>query len=373
MIIREIDTHDKKQVKSFLNLPFMIYKDNEQWVPPLEMDARLMLDRRRHSFYQSGDAAFFMAFRDNGEAIGRIAVLDNEHYNQHNKTNIVFFYLFEVIEDEQAAHKLFESAFNWGKKRGRTVIIGPKGFTALNGLGLLVKGFEHRPALGIPYNHSYYSKFIDHLGFTPIRDILSGYLSSQQRIPAKIHMISERVQEKRGLKVTCYRSRKDLRRILPYLKELYNGSLVGTSGNAPLTDEEIKVMADQILWFADPRLIKILTKNDRPVGFLLAYPDISAALQRTKGKLWPFGWFDILRELRRTEWININGAGIIEEYRGLGGTAILFSEMEKSILEGGFKHADIVQVGVENDRMQRELSSLGIDFYKAHRIYQREI
>ena len=87
----------------------------------------------------------------------------------------------------------------------------------------------------------------------------------------------------------------------------------------------------------------------------------------------PFGWIDCLLELRQTKWININGAGIIEKYRGLGGTALLFSEMYKSVIEGGFQHADLVQIGVENDKMQRELRELGIDFYKAHRLYQRAL
>jgi len=238
---------------------------------------------------------------------------------------------------------------------------------------MLVKGFERRPALGIPYNFAYYPKFVEEMGFTSIRDILSGYMSGDQRIPEKVHMVSERVQKRRGLRVDYFKTRKELRKVLPYLKDLYNGSLVGTSGNAPLTDQEIKAIAGQLLWFSDPRLIKVLMKDERPVGFLLAYPDISPALQRTGGKLWPFGWVQILKELRRAKWIDINGAGIIEEYCGLGGTSILFSEMEKSIKLGGFKHADIVQVGVENERMQRELSSLGIDFYKMHRIYQRSI
>jgi hypothetical protein len=103
---------------------------------------------------------------------------------------------------------------------------------------------------------------------------------------------------------------------------------------------------------------------------LLAYPDISAALQRTKGRLFPIGWLSLWLEKQRTEWVNINGAGILEEYRGLGGTAILFSEMEKSIHAGRYKHAEIVQIGIENDRMQRELRDMGIDFYKTHRIYQ---
>ena len=114
-------------------------------------------------------------------------------------------------------------------------------------------------------------------------------------------------------------------------------------------------------------------KDDDPVGFLFAYPDISAALQRTHGHLFPFGWLDMLLELKRTKWININGAGILGKYRGLGGTAILFSEMYKSVAESRYRYADVVQIGVENDKMQRELTDLGINFYKTHRLYQRII
>ncbi len=238
---------------------------------------------------------------------------------------------------------------------------------------MLVRGFEYQPGRGIPYNPAYYPEFMDEMGFLPQREILSGYMNGAQRIPEKVHLVSNKVQEKRGLHVDSYRNRSDLCKMMPYFKQLYNGSLVGTSGNAPLTDEEIKSIADQILWFADPRLIKILWKGEKPVDFLLAYSDIAPALQRIRGKLWPFGWIEVLQELKHAEWIDINGAGILEEYRGLGGTAILFSEMEKSIRLGGFQHTDIVQVRVENERMQRELSSLGINFYKAHRIYYHKI
>ncbi len=102
---------------------------------------------------------------------------------------------------------------------------------------------------------------------------------------------------------------------------------------------------------------------------LIAY----AAIQRCGGRLYPWGWLQLLRELRRTSWVNVNGAGMIEGYRGLGGTAILFSEMYKSVREGGFEHADLVQIGVENSNMQLELRGLGIEFHKTHRIYQRDL
>ena len=244
----------------------------------------------------------------------------------------------------------------------------------LDGLGLLVKGFELRPALGLPYNPAYYVDLIESLGFEKTGEIVSGYMGADTQFPERIHKLAARIQERRGLHIARFRTRRELKAALGHLKTLYNGALEGTSSGTPITDDEIKSMADQMLWFADPRLIKIVMKNERPVGFLLAYPDISAALQKTKGRIFPFGWLTILRELRITDWININGAGMIEEYRGLGGTAILYSELFKSITENPrYQHVEVVQIGLENDKMQREMENFGVDFCKMHRLYQRSL
>ena len=107
--------------------------------------------------------------------------------------------------------------------------------------------------------------------------------------------------------------------------------------------------------------------------FCLRIPIFRRRCSELGAALFPIGWFHLWRELKRTQWINVNGAGIVEQYRGLGGTAILFSEMQKSVLEGGYLYADLVQIGMENDKMQRELEELGIDFYKLHRLYQRTL
>jgi len=191
--------------------------------------------------------------------------------------------------------------------------------------------------------------------------------------PSRIDEVAEMVKRRRGLSVACYHTSRELRRAIPLLRELYNGSLNGTTGTTPLTEDDINGMASQLEWFADPRLIKIVMKGEQPVGFLLAYPDISAAMQRTRGRLLPFGWADLLVELKRTKWVNVNGAGIADQYRGLGGTALLFSELHKSIAECGYQYADIVQIGVENDKMQREMRDLGINFHKTHRVYERTL
>ncbi len=377
--IVEIDTTNRRQVRQFLDLPFRLYRDAPQWVPPLVSDVRRMLDRKRHPFYRHSDAAFFLALDAAGTAVGRVAVLDNRNYNAYNHEHTAFFYLFECANDPATAQSLFDAAFVWARARGLDRVYGPKGFTALDGMGLLVEGFEHRPAFGIPYNLPTYPALLESAGFTTVSDVLSGYLSGETVFPEQIHRIAERGQERRGLRVARFRRRKDLRALIPDLQAMYNAAIEGTPGNVPLTDDEVRTMAAQLLWFADLRLIKLVmardaeTGKEHPVGFLFAYPDISAAVQRHKGRLFPFGWLDMLLELRRTDWLNINGAGIIEEYRGLGGTAILFSELYKSIAERGAQHVDVVQIGADNDRMLRDLRDFGVDFYKTHRMYQRPL
>lgn len=367
----QVDTTDRELVREFLGLPFRLYAHTPQWVPPMATDAGRYLDRR-HPFYQHSEAAFFLACEE-GRVIGRLAVLDNHRYNDFNREQTAFFNHFECEANLPAACALFGVAFRWARERGLQKIVGPKGFTALDGMGLLVKGFEHRSAFGIAYNLPYYAALIEQAGFIRQGDLVSGYLSPATPFPARVDEVAEMVKRRRGLSVMRLNNRRELRRAIPALRALYNSSLNGTTGNTPLSDDDVNAMASQLEWFADPRLIKIVMKGDQPVGFLLAYPDISAALQRTQGKLLPFGWVDMLLELKRTRWANINGAGIADQYRGLGGTALLFSEMRKSVVEGGYQHADIVQIGVENDKMQREMRDLGIDFYKTHRIYERTL
>lgn len=373
MEIFQIDLANHKQVQEFLALPFRLYHDIPQWVPPLRTDDHFRLDLKRYPFYKHSHAAFFLA-QQHERTLGRLAVLDSSLYNQHNHSRTAFFYLFECDNDLDAAAQLFALGCEWARSRGLTSIIGPKGFTALDGLGLLIKGFDHRPALGLPYNPPYYPALIEAQGFERAGEIVSGYLGKNINFPSRIHELADRVKERRGLRVATFRTRRELRAALNHLKALYNGTLEGTSDGTPVTDEEIKSLADQMLWFADPRLIKIVMKGEIPVGFLLAYPDISRALQKTRGRLFPFGWVTILRELHTTQWININGAGMIEAYRGLGGTAILYSEMFKSVVNNPrYRHCEVVQIGLENEKMQREMENFGVEFYKTYRTYQKAL
>jgi hypothetical protein len=372
MQVIEIDPTHAQDRDAFLALPFEIYRDFPNWVPPLQMDARRQLNPAEHPFYEHSQAAFFLA-GEPGRCAGRLAVLENRHYNQYNRERSAFFYLFECANDSAVAAALFEAGAAWARNRGLDRIIGPKGFSALDGLGLLIAGFDRRPALGIPYHPPYYASLLEKAGFQPAGEMVTGYFHRSMPFPEKIHEVARLVQEKKGLHVARFRTRKDLYRLVPKLRDLYNGAVEGTTGNVPLTDDEAMTMADQLLWFADPRLIKIIYHEEDPVGFLFAYPDISAAIQRTRGAVFPTGWANLLLELRRTRWLNINGMGLLEKYRGMGGTALLFSEMHKTLMESRFEHVDVVQIGVENERMQNEMRNFGVTFDVRHRLYTQNL
>jgi hypothetical protein len=174
MKILRISPSDRYRTQQFLDLPIKIYRDISQWVPPLSIDVRRIFDRRRNPFYQHSEAAFFLALSADGAAVGRLAILKNNHYNQFNHQEVAFFYLFECVHDLDASRALFEAGFDWARKSGLSKILGPHGFSSLDGLGMLIHGFEHRPAFGIPYNPAYYPELVESSGFTPHADIVSG-------------------------------------------------------------------------------------------------------------------------------------------------------------------------------------------------------
>jgi len=369
--IVQVDTNSRRDVNCFIQLSFDLYRGCPQWVPPIVSDLRLQLDRRRYPFYEHSDADFFLAERD-GRVVGRIAVLENRHYNAHWHSKTAFFNLFEAENDPEAAQALFATIEKWAKARGLTKMVGAKGFLQGDGIGILVEGFEHHPAVGIPYNYPYYATLIEAAGYRRQRDFLSAYLSGDTRLPERVHLIAQKMREKRGFTIKTFTSKRELRRWIPRIVKTYNDTFTENWEFNPITEREGKVIGERLLQIADPKLIKLVMKGDEIAGFLFGFPDISEGIRRAQGRLWPFGWFWILRDFRRTKWINLNGAGILPAYRGLGVNAILYVEMEKTIRAGNFEHADLVQME-EHVLTVNDAQTMGAKIYKRHRIYEKEL
>jgi len=370
--IDKIDTHSRTQVRRFIQFQFDLYAGHKQWVPPLYMDAEMMLNREKHPFFEHSDGDFFIAVRD-GRAVGRIAALENRHFNEYHHTHQAQFYFFDCIDDLEVAGALFERVFEWARARGLDRLVGPKGLSSFDGYGIQVEGFEHRQMMTMMnYNYAYYPRLVEALGFTKEVDFVSCYLSAEAfHLPERVHRIAERVQRKGTLRVQRFTSKKELIAWAGRIGEAYNKTFIHNWEYYPLTEREIKFLIDNLMTVADHRLIKIITHGDEVVGFLLAFPDVSAALQRARGHLLPFGLPDLLLEMRRTKWVSLNGAGILPEYQGIGGNALLYSEMENTIRDFNFHEADLTQVAESAVNMRHDLENVGGRAYKNHRVYTR--
>jgi len=374
MKIIQFDPDERKFQKAFLEFPFKLYKNTPQWVPPFRSDVRKVFSRSKHGFYEHGTARFFLALNEKGKALGRLAVLDNFGYNEHFKTKTAIFSMFECVADFSVAEGLFKAGFNWATERGLNEMTGPKGFAVLDGFGTLIDGFEYRAAFGKVYNPPYYQEFLEKLGFEKKWDTFTGILDRSYQLPEKVGQIADLVMKKRGLSIKRFNVRKEMYAYIDYLQELYNGSLANDSGNMPISDRDMQTMVNQALKFADPQLIKLIMKDEKPVGFLLAFPDIGKAMIRSKGRLLPFGWYHILRALKKTDTVDLDGAGILPEYQRIGGTALMYSEIYQSVTsKANYQYAELIQVRDNNPQMLLEWENMGIKPRKTHRSYRRDL
>lgn len=372
--VEQIDLSNKKQVDEFLKLPFRLYKNHPQWVPPFIYDIRLMLNKEKHPFYELNDADFFAVYRD-GQMVSRIAAMENRSFNQYHNVKKAQFYLFETENDQEAVNALFARTFEWAKARGLDTIVGPKGFSAFDGYGIQVEGFELRQMMTMMnYNYDYYPRLVETIGFEKEVDFVSCYLARENfTLPEKAQEIARRIEERGTFKVLNFKNKRQIIAMAQQIGEAYNNTFVNNWEYYPLTKGEIKLLLDNLLSVVDPKLIKIITYDEKIVGFLLAFPDISAALQRHGGRITPWGIVDMLLEMKRTKWVSLNGVGVLPEYHGRGGAALMYSEMEKTIKDFGFVHAELTQVAETAVQMRKDLINVGGRAYKNHRVYRIKI
>jgi GNAT superfamily N-acetyltransferase len=384
--IEQIDSNKRSDVIRFYKVPFPMYAGSKQWVPPLWSDLSMQLNRKKHPFYEHSDADFFIAVRD-GQDVGRIAVMENKPYNRYHKRKIAAFYLFETVEDPEVAAALFEQAFDWARKRGLDSVMGPKGFGPLDGYGMLVEGFDRRQTMMMSaYNPPYYPQYMETLGFRKEVDFITCLITRDHfRMPERVHRIAGRVLKRGTFRVLSFKNKKDLLRWVPGFIKAYNAAFVANWEYYPLSEWEINFVVDNIMEFLDQDLIKIITHKDEVVGFVLSFPDISAALQRTRGYVPPLSLLDsippplaivdILREVGRTEWLALNGGGILPEFKGVGGNALMYSEMEKTLNSRfrQFKYGELCQVAETAKEMRSDLANIGGAFHKNHRVFIRQI
>ena len=373
MQIRKLDTTRKDERKRFVDFAFDLYRDAPLWVPPLYGSTLKILDASKHPYYEHSIADFYVA-EDNGRVVGRVATLENRNYNAFHKSKTAFFGYFETVEDIDVARALLQTAKEWAATHGLDTVLGTRGVAGIDG-SVLVEGFEHRPAIGIPWNYPYYDAFIRDSGFEKDTDYLSGYAPGDIAIPPRLYEIAAKVRERRGFWIKTFKSRGEIRAWIPRALEIHRQAMSTLHTYYPPTEAETRELIGSLLAIVDPSLIKLVMKradngSDDIAGFIIAYPDVSAGIQKARGRLFPFGWAYILRDRQRTEWCNVNGLGLLPQYRGLGANAMLYTELRDTIAAHGFKHVDTVQANETNFNSTSDHETLGVTWYKRHRHYK---
>jgi len=374
--IEKVDTGNKSQVKRFVRYYYDLYKDCPQFVPPLFGDSYLPLNRKKHPFFEGEAAAdFFLAVRD-GAVVGRICAAENRRYNDYHHRKVAQFYYFDCENDQGTANALFDTAFDWARGRGLDLMMGPKGLSPFDGYGILVEGFDQRQMMTMmTYNYDYYPKLVEAYGFEKEVDFVCCNLPSEAfQMPERVERIAKRVAERGNLYVKKFKNKQELISWAPRITETYNKAFVNNWEYYPFTQGDVDYAVQNVFLIADHRLIKIIMHGEEVVGFLFAFPDASAALQRAKGHMFPFGLIDILIDMKRTDKVSGNGMGILPEYHGTGGNALLYYEMGRTLIDfKQFKHVEMTQVAETAVQMRADLKNLNGVEYKNHRVYRKKI
>ncbi|HEY9594754.1 MAG TPA: hypothetical protein VHE79_09770 [Spirochaetia bacterium] len=371
--IEAVETDKGAGARDFVDFPHRLYRGCPYWVPQFRRDTRAVLGRR-HPYFAHGAARFFLARRD-GEPVGTIAAIDNDAYNAYQGTKVGHFHWFDCVDDRAVSHALVGAALDWMRSRGLTRAIGPFGFGFM-GMGALVEGFDHRAVMTMmAYNHPWYGPALEAEGFTKLRDQLSMYIDATKfRLPDKVRRVADIAMKKGRFTVPDLRTKRDLVRWAQDIGKVYNESFQSHGDEfAPLDEAEIGQVTKDLVTVADPALIKLLVTDEGIAGFLFGFPDLSAALQRGKGRVTPWAIIDLLLEYRRARYLIVNGAGILTRYQRLGGNAILYAMLEKIASSRNFIAVDAVQIAETTELMLADLKTLGAEVYKVHRIYQRDL
>jgi GNAT superfamily N-acetyltransferase len=318
----------RSHLNEFVGLPYRLHRKDPLWAPQLRMEVKKLLLPKKNPFFDHAEAQYFVA-RRSGRAVGRIASFRNHRHNEVHEDRVGFFGFFECADDVEAANALFDAAANWLRQRELNVIRGPISFTLETGeAGLLVEGFETPPVVMTPYNPRYYVDLVEQYGFTKAQDLIS-YQSTEAHLDfdgpliKRLRQGADLLEKRYGLKTRSIDfSRFDAE--IALIKELYNKAWEQNWGFVPLTDREIDHIAAQLKPIADPDIVPFIFKDDRPIGFAVAIPDLNPALKKNpSGRLLP-GILKVLWAARRISRVRIMLLGTLPEWRRKGIDAVLY-------------------------------------------------
>jgi GNAT superfamily N-acetyltransferase len=369
--ISEVTT--SRERNAFIKFPWRIYANDPAWVPPLIIERKAFLNRKRHPFYRHGDAALFLA-RKNGEVIGRIVASDDPNYNALHQSNVGCFGLFECINDRDVAAALFDRAASWLREKGRTEIMGPIDYSTNYVCGLLIDGFQFPPTILTAHNPPYYRDLIESWGFTKAKDWYAWWFADPAKAVAKLRRLSARFNTNCPATIRSANLR-NLRDESRRLRQIYNQAWEKNWGFVPFTEAEIEFMTSELKPLLVPEFGWVAEIEDQPVGFTLCLPDINVVLPHLNGRLTrfglPIGLIKLLLCKRRIRKGRLIALGVVEKYRRTGiAEMLVLRVIEETMVKRGIT-GELSMTLEDNFMINRFLEAIGAERYKTYRIFKR--
>ena len=363
-----------KDRAAFIKFPWRIYQNDAAWVPPLIIERKAFLDRKRHPFYKHGDATLFLA-RRNGEIVGRIMASDDPNYNALHQSNVGCFGLFDCIDDSEVAAALFRAAAKWMRGKGRDEIMGPIDYSTNYVCGLLIDGFQHPPTLLTAHNPPYYADLIERCGFTKARDWYAWWFSEAPASAKRLREIASARAEKQDVHIRPV-NLKDMAGEARRIRVVYNQAWEKNWGFVPFTEAEFEHMAKEMKPLLVPPATLIAEIGDEPVSFVIGVPDINVALRHINGRLttfgFPIGLLKLLYYRTKIRTGRLVALGVVEKYRRCGIAEMLVLQVMDEAFKRGFT-GELSMTLEDNVMVNRFIEAMGATRYKTYRIYRREI
>ena len=365
----------RREIKKFSLFSTNLYKDNAYYVPDLLMDNLDTFNPAKNPASEFCDSKLFMAYRD-GKAVGRVAGIINRVVNEKSNEKNVRFGFIDFVDDEEVSAALLGAVEDWGRSQGMDHIVGPLGFTDMDPEGMLVEGFDQLGTMATIYNHPYYPRHIEKLGFERDTDWVEFKITIPESIPDKMVRICEIVKKKYNVRNIKYTSSKAL--VKDYgqaIFRLINEAYSQLYGYSPLTPRQIDHYINMYLPVLRLENVSLIVDADNAlIGVGIAMPSMSKALQRSRGKLFPLGWYHLLKALKgKNDVVDLLLVAIKPEYQSKGVNSLLFNDLIPCFRKNGYKYAESNPELDDNQRVQLQWQYFETTQHKRRRAYKKAL
>ena len=364
---------NSSDLELFIKFPMELYKGNPYYVPPLINEEKSIWVKEENPALQYSEAAQFLAYKGKN-IVGRIAVMINHKEEKELGIRKVRFGWLDFINDIEVSKSLINTAIEYAKSKGISKIEGPMGFTNLDKAGMLTKGFDKLATMIGIYNFDYYPKHMEQLGLVKEKEWVEFEINFPDTLPDKVEKFSRLIAEKYELELVKFKAKKDILPLVDSMFKLLDDTYKNLSTYTPITEEQIKHYKEKYFKFIDKDyIVCIKDKSSSLISFAITMPSYSKALQKAKGKLFPFGWWHLLNAGKKNDRANFYLIGIHPQYQKRGVTAIIFKEIYETFKKKGVKFLETNPELEENASIQALWQDYNPINHKRRRTYSLEI